>query len=106
MSIQAFNAAGRLKLYIGVEMTTSSAASSSSVSSSETLRAALCSGSVLVGSGEGAGDPGQIDVGDLGGGPDPESDLAATWLDWPLGSEVIAEFARDGMVAARADIDL
>jgi hypothetical protein len=42
-SIQAFRTAGTLKLYMGVEITTSSAARSSAMSSSEILRAALCS---------------------------------------------------------------
>ncbi len=61
---------------------------------------------VLLGSGEGAGYPGQINVGNLGGGQISGDDLATDMVGLPLGRESVAEFARDGMLTARAHIDL
>jgi hypothetical protein len=49
-------------------------------------------GGVLIRSSEGAGDPGQIDVGDLGGGEVAGDDLTADVVGLPLGREVVAKF--------------
>ena len=50
---------------------------------------------VGIGSAEGAGNPGQIDVSDPGGGEVAGSDLSANVVRLPLCREVVAEFARE-----------
>ena len=59
-----------------------------------------------IGGGEGAGDPRQIDIGNFSRGQIAGNDLAPDMVGLPLGREVVAEFARNGMLAPWADIDL
>lgn len=62
-------------------------------------------GGVFVRSAKGTCDPRQIDVRNVGFGEVAGDDLAANVVGLPFCREVIAEFARDGIVAAWADIN-
>jgi len=70
------------------------------------LEGSFVLGGVLIGSAEGAGDPREVDVGNLGGSQVAGDDFAADVVGLPLGREVVTEFAGDGVVAAGADVDL
>ncbi len=69
------------------------------------LEGGLVLGGVLVGRGEGAGDPGKVNEGELGRDEVAGDDHAADVVGLPFGCKVVSELAGDGMLSAWANVN-